>query len=530
MEDIDLPAVLRRIVDAAIELVDAEYGAIGVLGAGGSLVEFIHVGMDPDQVDAIEHLPEGHGLLGTLITDPQPIRVDHLAADPRAHGLPAAHPPMRSFLGVPIRVRDQIFGNLYLTNARAGTFSSNDEHLIVALAANAGVAIDNARLYTETRLRQRWAQAAAEMTAAILASDGEDVIGLVATRILDIADADIVGIVFPTDDPEVLRIGVARGTGSDEFEGRLIPARHSISGSVLTGGRPRRLDRIPTSTSGGTPTSGGPVLAVPLVAASRTLGVLVVTRREGRPMFTAADVDMVSDFAAYVSVAMELSAARADQQRMLLLEDRGRIARDLHDHVIQELFATGLDLHQVAGVLPPGTAAARIGRAVDSLDVSISHIRTVIFALNANTGDTVTVRHRILDLANELAVILTRTPNISFAGTVDLLVVDELADDVLAVAREALTNIARHAEANIVTLQLTAADGMIVLEISDDGHGFTGAGRRSGLANLRQRAEDRGGTFRISSTLGDTRVRWSVPFPQQHFPPQLFAPQHREGT
>ncbi|MCJ1697921.1 GAF domain-containing protein [Rathayibacter caricis] len=518
VEDIDLPAVLHRIVEAAVELVDAERGAVGVIGTDGSLIEFIHVGMDPDQIDAIGHLPEGHGLLGALISDPRPIRVEDLASDPRAHGFPTGHPPMRSFLGVPIRVRDQVFGNLYLTDARAGSFSSNDEHLVVALAATAGVAIDNARLYTETRLRQRWSQAAAEMTSAILAADSDDVIGLVATRILDLGDADLVGIVFPTEDPEQLRIGVARGVGAEAFEGRTITARDSISGSVLTGGQPRVLDRIPPATSGGMPTSGGPVLAVPLLAASRSLGVLVVTRRPGRSVFSTADVDMVSDFAAYVSVAMELSTARADQQRMALLEDRGRIARDLHDHVIQELFATGLDLHQAAGALPPGRAATRIERAVESLDESISHIRTVVFALNATSDDTGTVRHRILDLANELASVLVRTPNISFAGAVDLLVVDDLAADVLAVAREALTNIARHAEANIVTLHLTAADGMIVLEISDDGRGFTDDGRRSGLANLQHRAEVRGGTFTVTSRPGDTRVRWSVPFPSTTSP------------
>ncbi|WP_159857087.1 sensor histidine kinase [Rathayibacter sp. VKM Ac-2754] len=514
VEDIDLPAVLRRIVDAAVELVDARYGAIGVIGSDGSLDEFIHVGMDPERVEAIGHLPEGHGLLGAVISDPHPIRVADLGADARAHGFPAAHPPMRSFLGVPIRVRDQVFGNLYLTDARAGAFTSNDEHLVIALAATAGVAIDNARLFAETRMRQRWAQAAAEMTAAVLASDGDDVIGLVAARILDLADADLVGVVFPTEDPEQLRVGVARGDGAEAFQGRLIPARSSVSGSVFTGGQPRVLDHLSTSTSGGMPTSGGPVLAVPLIAASRSLGVLVVTRRTGRPVFTTADLEMVSDFASYISVAMELSSARADQQRMALLEDRGRIARDLHDHVIQELFATGLDLHQAAGALPPGRAASRIERAVESLDESISHIRTVIFALNASSDDTSTVRHRILDLANELSSVLVRTPNISFAGAVDLLVVDELADDVVAVGREALTNIARHAEANIVTLHLTAADGVIVLEISDDGRGFTGGtGRRSGLANLQQRAEARGGTFTITSVPGDTRVRWSVPFP-----------------
>ncbi|MFG6444815.1 GAF domain-containing protein [Microbacterium sp. P07] len=513
VEDIDLPAVLRRIVDAAVELVDAEYGALGVVGTDGTIDQFIHVGMDAVAADAIGHPPAGHGLLGALIADPHPVRLADIHDDARASGFPPAHPAMESFLGVPIRVRDRVFGNLYLTNARAGSFTSNDEHLVVALAATAGVAIENARLFAETRLRQRWAQAAAETTSAILASDSEDVIGLVAARILDLAEADLVAIVFPTDDDDLLRIGVARGVDAEAFEGQVIRARGSISGSVLAGKQPRVLDSIPPARAGGLPTAGGPVLAVPLVAASKTLGVLAVTRRAGRVGFSTADVDMVSDFADYVSVAMELAAAREAQQRMVLLEDRGRIARDLHDHVIQELFATGLGLHQIAGSLPPGSTGSRIAHAVDSLDVSISHIRTVIFALTANAEDVVTVRHRLLDLVHELAPVLRRTPNISFAGAVDLLVTGQLSDDVLAVAREALTNTARHARATTITLHLAASDGRITLEIGDDGRGFAAETRRSGLANLQQRAENRSGTFTVTSAPGDTRVRWSVPFP-----------------
>ena len=512
VEDLDLPAVLRRIVDAAVQLVDAEFGAIGVIGSDGTLEEFIHVGMTPAEVSAIGRLPQGHGLLGALITDPHPIRLDDRGADPRASGFPAAHPPMGAFLGVPVRVRDRVFGNLYLTNARAGAFTSNDEQLVIALAATAGVAIENARLFAETKLRQQWAQAAAEMTAAILSTGNDDVIGIVASRIIELASADLVGVVFPAEDADRLVVGVARGRESAAFEGRNFARKGSISGSVLDGRQPRVLDSVPKSDSGA-PTAGGPMLAIPLLAASRAIGVLLVTRAPGRHSFTAAEVEMVSDFAAYVSVAMELTDARAAQQKMLLIEERGRIARDLHDHVIQELYATGLDLHQVAGGLPAGTASARISKAVASLDDSISHIRTVIFALTAHTAGTVTVRHHILDLANELAPILSRTPNISFAGAVDLIVTGELAADVVAVAREALTNVARHAEATNTTLHLTAADGMIVLEISDNGHGFVDDGRRSGLANLLQRATDRSGTFTVSSTPGDTRVCWSVPYP-----------------
>lgn len=512
VEDIDLPSVLRRIVDSAVELVGAEFGAIGVIGADGSLDEFIHTGVSDEQAAAIGHLPRGLGLLGALIAEPSPIRLDHLSGDPRSTGFPHAHPPMDAFLGVPIRVRDQVFGNLYLANARGGSFTSDDENLIVALAAAAGVAIENARLLGETRLRQRWAHAAAEMTAAILSADDDDVIGVVASRILDLADADLVGIVFPTDDADRLTIGVARGAEAEQYEGRDIHRHGSISGSVLDGRQPRVLDSIPADDAG-MPTAGGPVLAVPLLAASRALGVLVVTRTVGRPGFTAADVDMVSDFAAYVSVAMELSAARADRQRMALLEDRGRIARDLHDHVIQELFATGLTLHQVGGSTP--SAASRISEAVDGIDRAISHIRTVIFALTARTGPAVSVRHQLLDLAGELAPIFVRTPNISFSGAVDLIVTDDLATDIVAVSREALTNVARHADAANVSLRLTAAERSIVLEVSDSGRGFPADVVRSGVANMQARAEARSGSLTITSEPGDTRVTWTVPLPRR---------------
>jgi signal transduction histidine kinase len=214
---------------------------------------------------------------------------------------------------------------------------------------------------------------------------------------------------------------------------------------------------------------------------------------------------------------MELAAARADRQKMLLLEDRGRIARDLHDHVIQQLFATGLELQSISGILNPGPIAERIAESVANIDASISQIRTVIFALSASSSDArVTVRHRIIDLANEVSGSLGSVPSVSFAGPVDLVVTDSLASEIVAVTREALANVAKHARAQQATVSVAVRDALVVVEVTDDGRGMSTekgvATRRSGLANLEKRALLRGGSLLIDSTDGGTRLCWSVPY------------------
>jgi GAF domain-containing protein len=176
-EDLELEDVLRRIAQAAVDLVGARYGALGVIGPDGRLEQFIHVGIDAGLAATIGHLPQGLGVLGALIDDPEPVRREHLAEDPRSVGFPAAHPPMDSFLGVPIRVRDEVYGNLYLTDRKDGPFSAEDEELLMSLAAAAGVAIDNARLFGDAQRRQRWALAQAEVASALLDEDGADPLG-----------------------------------------------------------------------------------------------------------------------------------------------------------------------------------------------------------------------------------------------------------------------------------------------------------------------------------------------------------------
>jgi signal transduction histidine kinase len=508
IEHIDLAVLLQRIIESAVELVGARYGALGVIAADGSLEQFIHVGMPADLAAQIGHLPEGHGLLGALIENPHPIRIPDLSLDERSVGFPAHHPPMKSFLGVPIRVRDEVYGNLYLSNEDSDEFSDEDEQLVTALAATAGIAIENARLFAETHRRQAWAAASAEITAALLSSDDVDVISTLANRVLALASADVVWLLKATADPEFMVVDTARGIDEPTVQGTLLAVAGSLSASVLEAGQPRLVD---DSAEYGLSLSGkrslGPVMAVPLVSA----GVLLVGRLQGSPRFSRSDLEMAADFAGQASVAMELAAARRSRERVALLEDRGRIARDLHDHVIQQLFATGLDLQSVAGATTP-ELADRIAASVLDIDTSISHIRTVVFALSAPSAQrNATVRHAIIDLANEVAPRLSRTPNVSFSGPVDLVITDRLADDVVAVVREALMNIVKHAAAETSSVELAVTDDEVQLRITDDGTGAQGTTRRSGVANLEERALRRGGSLSFTSDGSGTRLTWIVP-------------------
>jgi signal transduction histidine kinase len=513
-EHLDLATVLRRIVETAVELVDAQYGALGVLSPDGRLEQLVQVGMSGEEVAAIGHLPRGLGLVGALSDDRRPIRLLHLADDPRSVGIPPGHPPMDSFLGVPVQVRGATYGNLYLTNQSSGEFSEEDEELVTALAATAGFAIDNARLFAETQRRQAWAVASAEVTAALLSSEPGDPLGLLASRTLTLSGADLVCVVRRTDDPTRLVIETARGDGEDSLEGTAFAAAGSVSESVIEGGQPRLVGEVDAADLPLTPArTTGPTMAIPFAESGRTQGALVVSRAAGRGHFAPVDVEMAADFAGRVSVALRLARARDDQQRMLLLEDRGRIARDLHDNVIQQLFATGLDLQSLAGALPTAALAERINQSVDALDAAITQIRTAIFALsNQRDRERPTVRHRIIDVVNELVRSLPRTPQLEFAGPVDLVVTGELADDVLAVVREALTNVIKHAAAQQVSVALTVAGGHITVEVVDDGVGVPATGNRSGLSNLSERARSHGGTFSIASEGGQTRLLWIVPF------------------
>jgi signal transduction histidine kinase len=535
--DLALPVVLRRIVEAACELVHARYGALGVIAPGGGLEQFIHVGMDPETVARIGHLPEGKGLLGALIDDPRPIRLQDMAADPRSVGFPPDHPPMDSFLGVPIRVRDEVYGNLYLTGHDQSEVSAEDEELVLSLAASAGVAIENARLFDEARKRQEWLQASTEITRQLLSNEGEEPLRVIARRLQQIADADAVNVVLPTPEGGRLMVEVATGAGADQLTGLSYPIENTVSQLVLDNGRAVLIGDISLEQQHSVHLSEfvpiGPLMVLPLVGTQRVRGALVVGRLHGRPRFTAGDLEMATTFANHAAVAVELADARADQERVALLEDRDRIARDLHDHVIQRLFGAGLTVQSIASGLGDESFAHRLGRVVTDIDETIRQIRTSIFQLRGPLGPaTGAVRARLLAVAAEIAPSLQFAPRLTFSGPVDSVVPEAVADELVAVLREALSNVARHASAKSVAVNLDANshafNAEVSLAITDDGVGMGDTERRSGLANLRERAECHGGSFTIRSPLGDpdssgteagaqlgapggTRLLWTIP-------------------
>ncbi len=516
--DLALPVVLRRIAEAARELVGAEYAALGVIAPDGYLSEFVHVGMGPDLVEHIGRLPQGKGLLGALIDDPQPIRLNNISADPRSSGFPPHHPPMNSFLGVPIRVRDEVFGNLYLSQSIRGEFTAEDEELVKSLAATAGVAIENARLFEAARTRQEWLHATAMISRQLLSAEPTRPLAMIAERTKEIARADLVTVVLPgpTDDAD-LRVDVAVGEGADSLIGLRLPVAESLSGRVFSTGRPMRLaspgEQPGLALVAARALEVGPVLVLPMVGSQRVHGVLTAARLAGQPAFTAEDLEMASGFSNQAAVAIELADARNEQQRAAMLDERERIAADLHDHVIQSLFAAGLTLQAVATRLPPGPSTDRLLSTIGGLDDTIRQIRESIFQLSQPPkAGQLHVRTRVLDAVADVAPALGFEPTITFSGSVDELPAGDVTDDMVAVLHEALSNVARHARASSVSADVTATTERVTVVVRDDGTGIGDTQRRSGLANLRRRAERRGGAMELLA--GDpagTELRWSVP-------------------
>jgi signal transduction histidine kinase len=522
-----LPLLLRRIVEAACELTQARYGALGVIDpTAGRLEQFVHLGMDDETVARVGPLPEGKGLLGALIDDGRPIRLATMTDEPRSVGFPEHHPPMNSFLGVPIRVRDQVFGNLYLTERTSGAFTSEDEELVAALAATAGVAIANARLHEESSRRQEWLQASAEVMRQLLSPDGEEPLLLITGLARQVADADVVTLVLPTADGQRLIVEVAAGVGADELTARSSPIDNTLVGLAFSNGQPVRIDDVEQDPARTVHLSEvvpvGPVMVLPLGGPQRIRGALVIGRLHGRHPFSEAELEMATTFADHAAVALELADARADQQRIVLLEDRDRIARDLHDHVIQRLFAIGLTVQSVSSSLGSDERAPRLGRVVIDIDETIRQTRTSIFQLRGPLGPEVgTVRARLLAVVAEVSPVLGFEPEVRFAGPIDAVVPEPVVEDLVAVLREALTNAARHAQASRVEVDLTATNTDLSLNISDDGVGISDTARRSGLANLHQRAELHGGSFLVTTSLASsiqaiqkgTRLQWTIPLP-----------------
>ncbi|MCU1472705.1 GAF domain-containing protein [Amnibacterium sp.] len=515
---LDLDGVLRRIVDSVQEVTGAQYVALGVLGERGGLEQFIHAGMDEADVARIGHLPHGEGLLGALVRDPEPIRIDDIAADPRGAGFPEGHPPMRDFLGVPIRVREVVFGNLYLTNHPKGHFSEEDEQLVRSLASTAGFAVENARLFRETRRRQEWAAASTELTARMLSSDQGDALSFAAERMRSLAEASSAFVVLLGDASERVDVLEVRSGDSKEVRTTDVIVKGTIVEHLLEGGRPLRLDENEVRDlkfSDADPF--GPILAVPLTGSGGNIGLLLAARSCGSPAFTESDLEVAVDFSGRVSVALALQATRSDAERVMLFEERGRIARDLHDRVIQQLFATGMQLQGVLSTLPEGRNAERVDAAISSLDSSITQIRRVIFTLESTgRGDErATGRQRLFNLIERVSSALSVDPSIHVTGPVDAVLIGDLAEDVLAVVSEGVTNAVKHGGANTVAVDVSVDTPGVTVAVSNDGLPLAVSARRSGLANLEERATRRSGSMTLGIEAGLTVLRWAVPLPNE---------------
>lgn len=476
--DLDLPVVLRQIVGSARELVNAQYGALGVIAADGTLSQFITVGMDPETVARIGSPPLGRGVLGLLVREPRPLRLADLSAHESSYGFPEGHPPMRTFLGVPIRIRDEVFGNLYLTDRRDGQpFSSEDEELVGALAATAAVAIANARLFAETARRQRWQQATTDITTALLSGTGpRQALRMIADQASTLLDADDARVVADLPAPE--------------------PAWEPDGG-----------------------TEPGPTIDVVLGLGKEQHGHLVVSRRPGRRPFDNDDRLMATGFAEQAALALELARARADSERVRVLEERERIARDMHDHVIGRLFGAGLSVQSLGRWLDDPQGQQRLAEHIDELDAVIRDIRTSIYALQRGRSDAWTPRARLQQVIAESTGHLGFDPELRLEEPLDALLSPTLVENLLAVLREALTNVARHAGATQVEVSVSAGES-VELRIVDNGRGIPDQPERApvrpdgghGLRNMAHRATALGGSFSVTGAPGaGTILVWRVP-------------------
>jgi signal transduction histidine kinase len=518
--DLELSQLLRHIVDAAVTLVDAEYGALGVIGEDRRLSRFIPVGVTEEQARTIGPLPAGHGLLGELIRHPEPLRLAEISTHPSSSGFPAGHPPMHSFVGVPIRIRGRVFGNLYLTEKRGGReFDAEDESVLTTLAVAAGVAIDNARLYAQARLRERWLTASAEITHRLMSDAGEQaVLDLLVSRAADIAGGDLTVVAAPVAGTDELEVRIAVGLDAKDHAGLVLPVRGSFAGAALrTGGLVVSADvrKDPRITVGPPRWAGlGPAVAVPIATSEGGVrGVLLLARAAGRPLFEEDESTPLAGFAAQAAVAMELAERRRDAEQVLLLKERDRIARDLHDLAIQRLFAAGMTLQGATRFIDHPEATDRVLRAIDDLDETAKTIRATIFGLRArDVGPQAKgLRSRAVEVVERAAEVLGFSPGLRMTGLLDVAVPREVADEVVAVIQEGLSNAARHARAGKVEVVLEAGADLVVT-VTDDGVGLPTGGRRSGLANLDERAAALGGSFDAGRLPhGGTRLVWRVP-------------------
>ncbi|KAA1250649.1 GAF domain-containing sensor histidine kinase [Mycobacterium simiae] len=518
--DLDLDGTLRRIVLAARELTCAPYGALAVRDPDGMLISFVHAGIDAETARRIGHLPVGKGVLGLSLVEAPALRLDDLTMHPAACGFPEYHPPMRAFLGVPITIRGTVFGHLYLTHDEPGrVFAEADEFAARALAFAAGVAVDNARVFERERASVKWMEASREITTALLARTEPErhPLQLIAERARALTDAEQAIVLVPSDaelpadEVDTLVIAAAVGRYADDVIGQRVPVDGSNTGAVFRSCQPLITEAFSHPIQAFTDAGQRPAIVMPLRADDEVAGVIAVARGPQQPPFDASYYDLVSDFASHAAIALVLASGRENTRQLTILAERERIAHDLHDHVIQRLFAAGMDLQGTLARARSPDVVARIQRTLDDLQTIVEEIRSTIFQLKTPPGQDGSFRHRIQRVVADLADNRDIVTTVHITGP--MAAVDgELADHAEAVTTEAVSNALRHSGATRLTVEVNVAD-MLILDIIDNGCGVpTDNTRRSGLANMAHRAEQLGGSCAISSAAGGgTQVHWTAP-------------------
>ncbi len=507
--ELSLPIVLQRIVDVAAQVSDARYGALGVLGEGDRLVEFVTTGLSAGQFQAIGDLPTGRGVLGLLIKEPRPVRIRNIGDHPQSVGFPVNHPAMQSFLGAPIQAMGRVFGNIYLADKRsADEFSEDDEAAIVILAAQAGVAIANATLYEEVRSRERRLEALRDITERVLAGGTEaELLESIAEHARDLADADVATVVTGSGVPGELVVTAAAGAYASELLGQTVPAEGSISGAVMSSGVGMIFDDVSQDPRAYQPIirlgRHGPAFFVPLRVPGGVAGTLMVGNLKGGKRFPEETRRLVASLADAASVALDYDRVQSELRRLGLLEERERIAKELHDGIIQSLFAVGMGLQATALMAGNQDVTNRIERAVEQLDGVIRDLRNYIFGLRPGILADRQLEQALHSLGEEMQA--------RSGEQVEVLVDAALAArlsphsaDIVQLTREALSNVARHAGARNAKVILERNGSGAALVIEDDGVGFDvdGDSAGSGLKNMRARAAGLGGTMRVESAAG----------------------------
>jgi signal transduction histidine kinase len=509
--ELSLDAVLQRLVEVAAELTGAQYVALGVIDETGSQLErFLTHGIDEETHAAIGALPRGRGVLGALIHDAKPLRLHDLSQDPRSVGFPPAHPPMRTFLGVPILLRGVAYGNLYLTEKELGEdFTGEDQELVSLLASQAAVAIENARLYEASTRWSRQLQSLNEIGNALATeTDVERLLGLVVRHLRELLGARFVAVALPTGENE-LRFAAAAGEGADDLIGVTMPRAESKSGRVLDRRRSERVDSViddpEVHQDVARRLAARTGLYVPLVAHDRVIGVLEVHDKEssGGARFTDDDLRLAETFASRAAVAVDLSqrVARDALRRVVAAQEleRRRLARELHDETGQALTSILLGLKPLEDS-PAHEAVAELHELVVT---ALQDVRRLAVELRPKVLDDfglVPALERLAESFGEQTGL-----KVDFHSAIgEERLPSEVETALFRVVQESLTNVVKHSHANSVSIVLTRRGDAVAVVVEDDGSGFDPTDSRDGigLLGMRERLALLDGKLDVESTAG----------------------------